>query len=141
MRDIGQPASARLCARLRPLLLAVAAVPAIASAQTVPLETIVVNGKADNAAVPGTTPLDVVQPTSVISEDFIAKNLPPSGNYDEAIKFSPSVFDTAPNGPGLAESQNISIRGFQDGQFNVTFDGIPWGDSNDFTHHTTSYFM
>src|SRR6202041_36143 len=34
-----------------------------------------------------------------------------------------------------------SIRGFQDGQFNVTFDGIPWGDSNDFTHHSTSYFM
>jgi iron complex outermembrane receptor protein len=22
----------------------------------------------------------------------------------------------------------------------VTFDGIPWGDSNDFTHHSTSYF-
>ena len=39
------------------------------------------------------------------------------------------------------ESQGISIRGFQDGEYNVTFDGIPWGDSNDFTHHSTSYFM
>ncbi|WP_206243482.1 TonB-dependent receptor [Novosphingobium terrae] len=101
-----------------------------------------VNGHNDaDSVTPGTTPLTAVQPTSVISADFIARNLPASGNYDEAIKFSPSVFDTAPNGPGLAESQNISIRGFQDGQFNVTFDGIPWGDSNDFTHHTTSYFM
>jgi iron complex outermembrane receptor protein len=119
-----------------------AATPALA--QTSPIETITVTGQraSDASAVaPTVTPLDAVQPTSVISQDFIEKNLPLSGNYDEAIKFAPSVFDTAPNGPGLAESQNISIRGFQDGQFNVTFDGIPWGDSNDFTHHTTSYFM
>src|ERR1700761_3186934 len=112
-------------------------------AQTVPLETITINGqRGDNAAdiAPTTTPLDAIQPTSVITQDFIQKNLPVTANYDEAIKFAPSVFDTAPNGPGLAESQNISIRGFQDGQFNVTFDGIPIGDSNDFTHHTTSFF-
>src|SRR5215472_15100261 len=86
-------------------------------------------------------PLDAVQPTSVISQDFIAKNMAGSTNYDEVIKFTPSTFDIAPNGPGLAESQAISIRGFQDGQFNVTFDGIPWQDSNDFTHHSTSYFV
>lgn len=97
----------------------------VAYAQSVPLETIVVTGKAEPMATPGSTPITAVQPTSVVSADFISKNLAPSGNYDEAIKFSPSVFDTAPNGPGLAESQNISIRGFQDGQFNVTFDGIP----------------
>lgn len=131
--------------------LAIAAVPAVAAApaapasttsvQTVPIETIIVTAKAEKAPAPGLTPLDAVEPTSIVSADYIAKNLAPSGNYDEAIKFSPSVFDTAPNGPGLAESQNISIRGFQDGQFNVTFDGIPWGDANDFTHHTTSYFM
>ncbi|MDE2183683.1 MAG: TonB-dependent receptor [Alphaproteobacteria bacterium] len=113
--------------------------------QTSPIETITVTGHLERdtaaAVAPTSAPLDAVEPTSVISQDFIEKNLPLSTNYDEAIKFSPSVFDTAPNGPGLAESQNISIRGFQDGQFNVTFDGIPWGDSNDFTHHTTSYFM
>src|ERR1700744_1490872 len=128
-------------------LLSSSAILLIASpalAQTVPLETITINGqRGDNAVdiAPTSTPLDALQPTSVITQDFIQKNLPMTANYDEAIKFSPSVFDTAPNGPGLAESQNISIRGFQDGQFNVTFDGIPWGDSNDFTHHTTSYFM
>ncbi|MDE2043002.1 MAG: TonB-dependent receptor plug domain-containing protein, partial [Alphaproteobacteria bacterium] len=123
------------------LTLALLGLPGLVAAQTVPLETIVVNAKTQANDSAGSTPLDAVQPASVISADFIAKNLAPSGNYDEAIKFSPSVFDTAPNGPGLAESQNIAIRGFQDGQFNVTFDGIPWGDSNDFTHHTTSYFM
>ena len=119
--------------------------PAAAWAQTTPVETITVTGARETSTAaqeaPTVAPLDAIQPTSVISQDFIQKNLPPSTNYDEAIKFSPSVFDTAPNGPGLAESQNISIRGFQDGQFNVTFDGIPWQDSNDFTHHSTSYLM
>jgi iron complex outermembrane receptor protein len=123
------------------LALGMFAAPGVSVAQTVPLETIVVNGHSETVATPGGAPITAVQPTSVISADYIAKNLPASGNYDEVIKFSPSVFDTAPNGPGLAESQNISIRGFQDGQFNVTFDGIPWGDANDFTHHSTSYFM
>ncbi len=116
-----------------------------ALAQTSPVETIVVTGtrQADTAAAvaPTAAPLDAIQPTSVLTQDYIQKNLPPSGNYDEAIEIAPSVFDTAPNGPGLAESQNISIRGFQDGQFNETFDGIPWNDANDFTHHSTSYFM
>lgn len=122
---------------------AILLVSAPAFAQTVPLETITINGQRSNAAVdlaPSSTPLEALQPSSVITQDFITKNLPATANYDEAIKYSASVFDTAPNGPGLAESQNISIRGFQDGQFNVTFDGIPIGDSNDFTHHTTSYF-
>ena len=127
------------------LLGTVLLAPASAYAQTVPIETIVVTAaRTENtaaAAAPTLAPLDAVQPTSVISQDFLEKNFPLSGNYDEAIKFTPSVFDTAPNGPGLAESQNISIRGFQDGQFNVTFDGIPFQDANDFTHHSTSYFM
>ena len=86
--------------------------------------------------------LDAIQPTSILSQDYIAKNLPLSGNYDEAIGISPSVFDTGAQWAGSGpESQNISIRGFQDGQFNATFDGIPWNDANDFTHHSTSYFM
>ncbi len=130
----------------RSVLLMGAAVLACAPAfaQTQPIETVVVTGeRAQNAAAvaPTFAPLDAVEPTSMITGDFIQKNFAPSTNYDEAIKFVPSTFDIAPNGPGLAESQATSIRGFQDGQFNVTFDGIPWQDSNDFTHHSTSYFM
>jgi len=86
-------------------------------------------------------PLDAIQPTSVISKQYIENNIPLTGNYDSVISIAPSVSEVSPNGPGLMENQFSSIRGFQDGQYNVTFDGIPWGDSNDFTHHTTSFFM
>lgn len=90
---------------------------------------------------PTQAPLAAIQPTSIISQQYIQNNVAPTGSYDTVINIAPSVSEVSPNGPGLAENQTLSIRGFQDGQFNVTFDGIPWGDSNDFTHHTTSYFM
>ena len=143
------PAFVRPSRSFRSSMLVSTAVAALMSpgarAQSSAVETVTitapVNLNTASGVAPTLTPLDAIQPTAIINQDFIEKNLPLSANYDETIKFSPSVFDTAPNGPGLAESQNISIRGFGDGQFNVTFDGIPWGDSNDFTHHTTSYFM
>ena len=90
---------------------------------------------------PSVAPLNSVQPTSVVSQHTIATLLTGTQSYADALKLTPSVSSADPNGPGLMETQGLSIRGLQDGQFNVTFDGIPIGDSNDFTHHTTSFFM
>ena len=85
--------------------------------------------------------LVATQPQSIVGGDYIRYNDAPASNYTDIIKLTPSVWTVDPNGPGLMENLGTSIRGFQDGQFNVTFDGIPWGDSNDFTHHSTSYFV
>jgi iron complex outermembrane receptor protein len=90
---------------------------------------------------PTLTPLDVTQPTASLSQYFIDNNMPLTSNYSEIIGISPSVQSVSPNGAGLMENQILSIRGFVDGYYNVTFDGIPFQDSNDFTHHSTSYFM
>lgn len=80
------------------------------------------------------------QPQSIIGSTYIQENVPPTGDYTDIAAISPSVYTVTPNGSGLMEAPVVSIRGFQDGQYNVTFDGIPWMDSNDFTHHSTSYF-
>ncbi|GGA17144.1 TonB-dependent receptor [Dyella nitratireducens] len=80
------------------------------------------------------------EPQSIIGSTFIQENIPPTGDYTDVAAISPSVYTVTPNGAGLMEAAVVSIRGFQDGQYNVTFDGIPWMDSNDFTHHSTSYF-
>jgi len=93
------------------------------------------------AVAPSVQPLDVIQPTSQVSQAFITNNVAATANYDDIVKITPSVNSVGPNGPGLMENQFLTIRGFQDGQFNVTIDGIAWGDSNDFTHHSTSYVM
>jgi len=94
-----------------------------------------------NDVAPSQVSLDAIQPQSIINQHFIEENALAGSNYADLINLTPSVLSIDPNGSGLMESQSLTIRGFQDGQYNVTFDGIPWGDSNDFTHHSTVYFM
>ena len=124
------------------VLLALAA-PLAHADEAVP--TVVVQGKAvvESAITqtPTLTPLDVTEPTVDISQSFIENNMPLTSNYSEIIGLSPSVQSVSPNGSGLMENAVLSIRGFVDGYYDVTFDGIPFQDSNDFTHHSTSYFM
>jgi len=90
---------------------------------------------------PTQSSLTATQPQSVINQHYIQENAAPSANYSDIANIAPSVQSIDPNGPGLMETQGLSMRGFQNGEYNVTFDGIPWGDSNDFTQHSTSYFM
>jgi iron complex outermembrane receptor protein len=90
---------------------------------------------------PSSMPLDVTQPTSVIQSGFIANNIAPLASIDDIIKFQPSVWSENPNGPGIGKAETMAIRGFQDGQYNVTFDGIPFGDSQDLHHTTSSLFI
>ncbi|MGF6634620.1 TonB-dependent receptor [Paraburkholderia sp. MM6662-R1] len=92
------------------------------------------------AQAPSQGSLTATQPQSVVSRHYIENSTAPTANYSEIVQIAPSVSNVAPNGSGLMESQSLSIRGFQDGQYNVTFDGIPFGDTNDFTHHSTSFF-
>ena len=88
---------------------------------------------------PSLTPLNAIQPTSVVNQNTIRNQLTSTASYADIARLTPSASVKSPNGPGLSET-NLSIRGFQNGQYNVTFDGIPIGDSNSFTQHTTSFF-
>ncbi len=83
--------------------------------------------------------LDVTQPESIINLQTIQNSMAPTADYSMIAALSPSVTNFSTNGPGLNESKP-TLRGFTDGSYNVTIDGIPFGDGNDFTHHTTSYF-
>jgi iron complex outermembrane recepter protein len=106
------------------------------------LETVVVTASHGTAAslAPATAPLTTREPASVINRTFIEDSVPDTGDYNEIVMFAPGV-TAAPssNGPGLGESEP-TLRGFSDGQYNVTFDGVPFADTNDPTHHSTAYF-
>ena len=101
----------------------------------------------DPASAPYQAPtqgsLTATEPVSIINRHYIEENAGAAANYPDIAQISPSMWSVDPNGPGGMESQSGGpfLRGFQNGQYNVTFDGIPWGDSNDFTQHSTSYFM
>lgn len=84
--------------------------------------------------------LDAVQPQSIISLETITNTMSPTADYATIANLAPSVANVETNGPGLSESKHLTLRGFDDNSYNVTFDGIPFGDINDFSHHSTSYF-
>ncbi|MFT3782788.1 MAG: TonB-dependent receptor [Nibricoccus sp.] len=84
--------------------------------------------------------LDIYQPQSVIDLPFISNHLTPTADYSTIATLSPSVSNVTTNGAGLNDAKRLTVRSFNDGQFNVTYDGIPFADTNDFTHHTSSYF-
>jgi len=92
------------------------------------------------SVAPAQASLTATEPQSIISRAFIEASTPPTGNFNTILNIAPSVASMpSTNGPGLSD-QKMTLRGFQDGEYNVTFDGIPFGDTNGPTHHSTAYF-
>jgi iron complex outermembrane receptor protein len=83
--------------------------------------------------------LYATQPQSVITREFIEQSVAPTAEYSRVVVIAPSLSGNSSNGPGLSETK-IIMRGFSDDQYNITFDGIPWGDTNNPAHHSTSFF-
>jgi len=91
---------------------------------------------------PSRAPLDATQPTSLVGPRFIERSVIPTQNYDSIIKFTPSVQNVEPVGPGLQQNFYQTIRGFSYKQFNSTFDGIVIpGTISSFAAQSGTYFM
>jgi iron complex outermembrane receptor protein len=101
---------------------------------------IVVTATAANEIAPVTASLQATQPQAIVSRSFIEDSLPATTDFNAIALISPSVSNYGgTNGPGLSESK-AQIRGFQDGEYNITYDGVPFGDTNDPTHHSNTFF-
>ena len=101
---------------------------------------IVVTATAANRIAPVTSSLEQRQPQAIVSRSLIEDSLPATADFNQVALITPSVSNYGGNnGVGLSESK-AQIRGFQDGEYNITFDGVPFGDTNDPTHHSTTFF-
>jgi iron complex outermembrane receptor protein len=105
-------------------------------------EVVVTANRQNEAAVvsPTQNTLTATEPRSIIGANYIQNDVTPVSDFAGIIEIAPSVSLNSPAGIGIGESKNLQIRGFQDGQFNVEYDSIPFGDSNDGSHHSNSYF-
>lgn len=104
------------------------------------VEELVVTGVAGStAAAPTKASLEATEPQSIIDRKAIDQFIPATADYTQIVNLSPSMSGTSTNGPGLGEAKS-TLRGFKDGEYNITYDGIPWGDANGPTHHSTSFF-
>lgn len=91
------------------------------------------------SASPVKASLEATQPQAIITREAIDQFIPQTGDFTQVVLLSPSISGSAFNGPGFSESKT-TLRGFKDGEYNVTYDGVPFGDTNDPTHHSTSFF-
>src|SRR5262252_1434384 len=74
-----------------------------------------------------------------VSSAFIQNFASPVSDYSELLQMAPGTFSVNPNGIGLGDSKTF-FRGFADGNYDINFDGIPFYDTNDPTHHSWAFF-
>jgi len=83
--------------------------------------------------------LDARSARTEITPHFIENYTTPTADNTEMIFFAPGTFSVNSNGSGLGDSKNF-FRGFSDGNYDITFDGIPYEDTNSPTHHSWAFF-
>jgi iron complex outermembrane receptor protein len=92
------------------------------------------------AAAPTKASLDQMQPESIITHQYIEQVTPEVGGWTTVLQVAPSLAGTSSNGGGVGDYQTVTLRGFPDGEFNLTYDGIAFGDTNNPTHHSADYW-
>ncbi len=93
---------------------------------------------AESLAPSGNT-LEAVSAKTEISGEFIKNFMSPTADYAEVVNYAPGTFSLNPNGIGLGQGKTY-FRGFPDGDYTMTFDGIPFEDTNSPTHHSWANF-
>jgi len=83
--------------------------------------------------------LETITAETQISSAVIQNLMTPVADFAEVIEQAPGSFSLNPNGIGLGQGKSY-FRGFPDGNYGITFDGIPFGDTNDGTHHSWASF-
>jgi len=83
--------------------------------------------------------LDARSARTEISSMYIQNFVSPVADYSEIIQNAPGIYSLNANGVGLGDGKSF-FRGFKDGQYDVTFDSIPFNDTNDVSHHSWAFF-
>lgn len=106
------------------------------------VETVVVTGTAfDPETAPAKASLETTEPQTIINKSYIENSVAETGTYTTILAIAPSMTGSDLNGPGLSDNGvKNTLRGLPDGSFGLTYDGIPFGDTNGPSHHSESYF-
>jgi iron complex outermembrane recepter protein len=107
------------------------------------VQAVVVDIATSDSLAAQAAPMDGVLETrsarTEISSPFIQNFTSPVSDYSELLQMVPGTFSVNSNGVGLGDSKTY-FRGFKDGYYDITFDGIPFEDTNSPTHHSWAFF-
>ncbi len=88
---------------------------------------------------PSGNTLEAVSAQTEITPEFIKNFMSPTAHDAEVVNYAPGTFSLNPNGIGLGQGKTF-FRGFPDGDYTMTFDGIPFEDTNRPRHHSWANF-
>jgi iron complex outermembrane recepter protein len=106
------------------------------------VEAVTVNAGIDSVAVQAAPSGGFVEERSaqsLIPDTYIQNFTSPISDFGEIVQVVPGAFTTSTDGVGLGQSKTY-FRGFQDGDYDIDFDGVPFYDTNTPTHHSWAFF-
>ncbi len=82
--------------------------------------------------------LDAASARTEITSGYIRDFTSPVTDFSDLTQAAPGTVTWSPNGIGNGQAKTF-YRGFADGNYTMTWDGVPFQDSNDPTHHSWAY--
>ena len=120
---------------------AVASVPVTLSIASVSQE-VTVEAEADSSLASQLSPvksvLDAGSARTEITSQYVSQFTTPVTDFSDLTQAVPGTVSWSPNGIGNGQAKTY-FRGFKDGMYTMTWDGVPFQDSNDPTHHSWAY--
>ena len=105
-------------------------------------QEVTVEAEADTSLASQLSPfksvLDAGSARTEITSTYVDQFTSPVTDFADIVQASPGTVTWDTNGIGLGQS-TIYFRGFVDDDYTMTWDGVPFNDSNDPSHHSWAY--
>ncbi|HKF50238.1 MAG TPA: TonB-dependent receptor [Terracidiphilus sp.] len=105
-------------------------------------EEVTVEAEADTSIASQLSPvksvLDAGSARTEITSQYVTEYTSPVTDFSDIIQAAPGTVSWANNGIGNGQSK-IYFRGFVDDDYTMTWDGVPFEDANDPSHHSWAY--
>ena len=105
-------------------------------------QEVTVEAEANNSLAARLAPmkslLDAASPRTEITSEYVSHYTSPISDFTNILAASPGTVSWSTNGVGLGQATTY-FRGFVDDDYTMTWDGVPFNDSNDPSHHSWAY--
>jgi iron complex outermembrane receptor protein len=105
-------------------------------------EEVTVEAEADTSVAAQLSPvksvLDAGSARTEITSSYVSEFTSPVTDFADITQAAPGTVSWSSNGIGMGQAK-IYFRGFKDDDYTMTWDGIPFEDANDPSHHSWAY--
>jgi iron complex outermembrane receptor protein len=105
-------------------------------------EEVTVEAEADPSIASQMSPvkalLDAGSARTEISSQYVTDYTSPVTDFSDIVQAAPGTVSWSNNGIGNGQAK-IYFRGFKDDDYTMTWDGVPFEDANDPSHHSWAY--